>query len=245
MLDMFLLLTPLFLLPVIALIAFAGCSFQPAAAGVTHIETEVTTNPPGTNSITANLTKISGGELIVAALQWRAAVATDKPSFSAGLVPLLGGGPFQWNNMQIQIFVGSNPDDSSQLTVTATLPHNSALEWNLCVSAYSQASLDSPANNPTTSVLNFTGSTPQTQSALTIGGTDLAYAVAFAADPDGSFPGTHNAFTPPTGFTAESQTTNPMVEDGKGANPFIVQATNLNPAPNAKGFIFAMGVNVS
>ena len=240
MFDFFLLFTPLLLLPVIALLAFAGCSFQPRPAEVTHVQTVVETQSAGSNSITAELDKVFGGELVVAVVQWRPLVAADEPSLPAGFTTPSGFGPFPWNGMQVKIFLGQNSQGNTDLTVTATLPHNSASTWNLCVSAYSVVNQDSPTSSPVT--LSYTGSTPNTPG-LTIGPYDLVYAVAFAADSDGTFPGSDNTLKAGPGFTAESQTANPLVEDGKGTNPVVAQVTNANP--NSQGFIFAMGLNVA
>ncbi len=246
MLDTFLLLTPLLLLPIIGLLAFAGCHFQPATVVstpvVTHVQTVVMSAPAGTSSITADLTMLLGGELIVAAVQWRPLVATDDPSLPTGFTALGNGGPFAWNAMQVKIFLARNPDGNTQFPVTATLPHNSAVAWNLCVSAYSNVNESTPTYSPLTSPLSYTGSNPQTP-ALMVGEHDLVYAVAFAANSDGTFPGS-NSLMAGSGFTARfPQITNPLVEDGTGTNPFIAQVTNVNPDPNAKGFIFAMGMS--
>jgi hypothetical protein len=243
MIDGFVILTPILLLAVIALLGFAGCSFTPGMEpSVSHVATVVKSGAANTGSITAGPLTLTGGELIVAALQWRQEVATDKPSLSAGLTA--AAGPFAWNNMQVQIFTALNPTGNTQLTVTASLPHNSAVVWNLCVSAYSGVDEDTPIYSPQTSPLAYTGNNPQT-APLSIGSGDLVYAVAFAANSDGTFTG-NNPLTAGSGFTAEFPAiTNPLVEDGDGSSPVVAQVTNSSSDPNAKGFIFAMGMKVS
>jgi hypothetical protein len=99
-----------------------------------------------------------------------------------------------------------------------------------------------PLSSPQTSRLNYLGNNPQTPP-ISVGAGALIYAVAFAADSDGAFPG-NNPLTAGPGFTAEfPASTNPLVEDGDGTSPVTAQATNANSDPNAKGFIFAAVLN--
>ena len=245
MIDWFVILTPILLLGILALLGFAGCQFTPGAVapGVSHVQTVVQSAAAGTNSVTAAALSLQGGELIVAAVQWSSAVALpETPTLSgAPFSPVDGGGPFAWDVMSVQIFSALNPAGNTQLTVTASLPRNSNVAWNLCVSAYDGADEDAPLYSPQTSKLNYVGNNPQTP-ALNIGTGDLVYAVAFAANSDGTFPG-NNPLTAGPGFTAEFPAiTNPLVEDGTGDNPVTAQVTNANPDPDAKGFIFAMGL---
>ncbi|MGA2688615.1 MAG: hypothetical protein ABSE85_11160 [Candidatus Korobacteraceae bacterium] len=245
MIDGFVIFTPILLLVIVALLGFAGCQFTPGAApsGVSHVQTVVQSAAAGTKSVTAAALSLQGGELIIAAVQWGSAVALpETPTLSgAPFSPVNGGGPFAWNAMSVQIFSALNPASNTQLTVTASLPRNSDVTWNLCVSAYDGADEDAPLYSPQTSPLNYVGSNPQTPP-LNIGTGDLVYAVAFAANSDGTFPG-NNSLTGVPGFTAEFPAiTDPLVEDGNGTNPVVAQVTNTNPDPTAKGFIFAMGL---
>jgi hypothetical protein len=249
MLDHFLLLTPLLLLPVVALLAFAGC-YTPVTlvpAPLTHKQTVVNFNGPGTDSITADPLELEGGELIIAAVQWSSAISgPDMPQLSGAVFsPLSGVSAFQWNNMLVQIFTAMNPTGaaaSTKLAVTATLLRPSIIKWNLCVSAYSGADPGTPVYSPLSSDVKYVGNNPHTASLGILPG-DLVYAVAFAADSDGAFPGNGNSLTPGPGFTAVfPDSTNPLVESGDGSSPVTAQATNANPDLNAKGFIFAMGV---
>jgi hypothetical protein len=245
MLDPFLILTPILLLAIVALLGFVGCyqdvSITPSA--LMHVQTVVKSAPAGTKSVTADPLTLQGGELIVVAVQWSSAISgPDMPGLTgASFSPVNGGGPFAWNGMSIQIFSALNPPGNTQLAVTASLLRNSTVSWNLCVSAYIGVDDNAPLYSPQTSNLNYVGNKPQTPP-LNISTGDLAYAVAFAANSDGTFPG-NNSLTAGPGFTSEFPAiTNPLVEDGNGSNPVIAQVTNSNPEPNAKGFIFAMGL---
>lgn len=245
MLDLFLILTPVLLLAIVALLGFVGCYQDVTVTPPTiiHVQTVVTSAPANTKSVTAEPLTLDGGELIVVAVQWRTAIAGPQmPGLTgASFSQVNGGGPFAWNNMSVQIFSAFNPPGNTQLTVAATLPQNSTVTWNLCVSAYSGVDENAPLYSPQISKLNYVGNNPQTPP-LNIGTGDLVYAVGFAANGDGTFPGT-NALTAGAGFTAEFPAiTNPLVEDGNGSNPVVAQVTNSNPDPNAKGFIFAMGL---
>ncbi len=247
MIDGFVILTPILLLAVVALLGFAGCQFHAAAPpSVSNVQTVVQSAAAGTKSVTAAALSLQGGELIIAAVQWSSAVALpETPALSgAAFSPVDGGGPFAWDVMSVQIFSAVNPAGNTQLTVTALLPRNSNVAWNLCVSAYDGVDEVAPFYSPQTSPLDYAGNNPQTP-ALSIGSGDLVYAVAFAANSDGTFPG-NNPLTAGSGFTAEyPAVTNPLVEDGDGNSPVIAQVTNSNSDPNAKGFIFAMGLKVS
>lgn len=251
MLDLFLILTPVLLLAIVALLGFVGCyqniTYTPPA--LMHVQTVVATASANTNKVSANPLTLGGGELIVVALQWSASTGgANLPGLTgASFSPVNGGGPFVWyeidttHNMMVQIFSAMNPAGNTQLAVTASLLQDSTVPWNLCVSAYSGVDENAPLYSPQTSKLGYVGNNPQTPP-LNLGAGDLVYAVAFAANSNGSFPG-NNPLSPGPGFTAEFPAiTNPLVEDGNGSNPVIAQATNADTDPNAKGFIFAMGL---
>jgi len=73
----------------------------------------------------------------------------------------------------------------------------------------------------------------------------LVYAVAFAADNGGAFPG-NNSLAAGPGFTAEFTTiTNPLVENEGKAGPVTAQAPITSQNPNPRGFIFAMGIKAA
>ncbi len=245
MLDPFLILTPVLVLAIVALLGFVGCyqNVTVTPPPLMHVQTVVAQASANTSKVTAGALALQGGELIVVAVQWSSAVSgPEMPGFTgAAFSPVNGGGPFAWNGMSVQIFSAFNPAGNTQLTVTASLPRNSSVTWNLCVSAYSGVDEDAPLYSPQASKLNYVGNNPQTPP-LNIGTGDLVYGVAFAANSDGTFPG-NNLLTPGPGFTEEFPAiTNPLVEDGNGSNPVVAQVTNTNPDPDAKGFIFAMGL---
>jgi hypothetical protein len=90
-------------------------------------------------------------------------------------------------------------------------------------------------------VATYIGTTPTTAAAINLGGADIVYAVGFAADPDGTFPG-NNPLAAGSGLTAVfPSVTNPLVEDG-GSGTVTAQVSNTGPNQNAKGFILAMGI---
>jgi len=258
MFDLFLILTPLLLLPIVALLAFLGCyqdvTLTPAT--LTHVQTVVQSAAAGANTVTADPLTLQGGEFIVVAVQWSSAISVPSmPELSETSLGaqihfsgVSGGGPFAWyaidslHNMMVQIFSAVNPSGNSQFQVKASLLQASTVPWNLCVSAYAGVSEAAPLSSPQTSRLNYLGNNPQTPP-ISFGTGALVYAVGFAADSNGTFPG-NNPLTAGTGFTTEfPASTNPLVEDSAGTSPVTAQVTNANSDPNAKGFIFAMVLN--
>ena len=260
MLDLFLILTPLLLLAIVALLGFTGCYTPvmltpppPPPPGVTHVKTVVNSNGANTNTITSDMLTLQGGEFIVVAVQWGSAnAAPGMPQLSETSMASIkfpgvsNGGPFVWyaldsnHSMMVQIFSASNPMGNTQFTVKASLLQASTVPWNLCVSAYDGVNESTPLSSPQSSSLP--GDNPHT-SPISFGTGALVYAVAFAADSSGLFP-SGNMLTAGAGFTPESpQPGNPLVEDGNATNPLTAQVNNSNTDPNAKGFIFAMVLN--
>jgi hypothetical protein len=246
MIDAFVLLTPILLLLIIALLGFVGCQLvfplNPPPA-VAHVQTIVKTGLPGTDTITADPLSLEGGELIAATVQWgSAAVQPPSPALTgANFAPAVGGGPFNWSGMKIQTFLATNPDNSTSVTVQAILPGGSNVAWNLCVSAYKNVDNQTPIFSPLQNGASFIGTNPQLPP-INAGDGDIVYAVAFAADNDGTFPGS-NSFVAGPGFTAEfPAVVNPIVEDSGSGNLVTAQATNTSPVPNPRGFIFAMAI---
>lgn len=252
MFDPFLILTPLLLLAIVALLGCVGCYQEVTltAAGVTHVQTVVNSNGANTNRITSDMLTLQGGEFIVVAVQWSSAnAAPSMPGLiEASLGKIFstvgGGGPFTWyaidsnHSMMVQIFSAPNPDGNTRFQVQASLLQTSTVPWNLCVSAYS--GVDAGASSPQSS--NLPGDSPHTQPISFESGA-LVYAVAFAADSDGTFP-SGNLLSAGTGFNPESpQPGNPLVQDSNGTSPLTAQAKNSNTDPLAKGFIFAMVLN--
>lgn len=182
----------------------------------------------------------------MATLQWRSGqVVQPTPVLTgANFAPVVGGGPIDWNGMRIQTFSAINPANNNTVTVEAFILGGSSLTSNLCVSAYESFDTDVPIYSPQQSGPIFIGTNPQTPP-INVGSGDLIYAVAFAADNGGEFPGNNSLIAGP-GFTAEfPAVTNPLVEDGGTGNPVVAQATNTTQSPNPRGFIFAMGIKAA
>ena len=244
----FVLLTPLLLLPIIALLGFVGCNLvfplqAPVATPVQHVQTVVKSATAGASSIAADPLTLAGGELLIVTVQWRSPTVQQPPPALSGAVfsPIPGAGPFDWNGMNIQSFVATNPANSTSVAVQAQLAGGSIVPWNLCVTAYKGYDPDSPVYSPISSGPIFVG-TDIKSPAINVGEGDKVYAVAFAADNDGTFPGS-NSLTPGANFTAEfTVVANPMVEDGGSGNPVVAEAINTASGPNPRGFIFAMGI---
>ncbi len=178
----------------------------------------------------------------MATVQWgSASVQPPSPAFTgANFAPAVGGGPFNWNGMRIQTFLGTNPVNSKSVTVQATLPGGSNVPWNLCVSAYNDVDSDNPIFSPLQNGSSFLGTTPQLPP-ISINSGDIVYAVAFAADNDSTFPG-NNSFVAGPGFTAEfPPVANPIVEDGGSGNLVTTQATNTSPLPESTGIHLRYG----
>jgi hypothetical protein len=187
-----------------------------------------------------NLSALTGGELIIATVQWKGSLAGPQmPAFTPALPNKVG--EYVWQGIDIQVFWGTNPDGNTQFSVQ--LPQNSTIPWNLCITAYGNTDPNTPTYSPQTSALNYVGNNPQTP-AIGLAAGDILYAVGFAADSTGAFPGSAtNVLTPGPGFTAEFPTiTNPLVEDLSGSQPTVAQVTNTTTDANPKGFVFGLGI---
>jgi hypothetical protein len=235
------------MLAVVALLAFVGCDlvlkFEPIPVPVVHVQTTVKRGLPFSDRITADPLSLEGGELIVVTVQWSSPAVQPPDPVLSGLVfaPVVGGGPFPWNNMRVQTFVGINPEQNTQLAVEVMLAGGSSVTWHLCVSAYNGFDTNTPVYSPQQNGPGFVGTNPQAPTISPANG-DMVHAVAFGADNNGTFPG-NNSFTPGPGFTAEFPAiTNPLVEDAVPNGPTGAQATNTTQALNPRGFIFAMGI---
>ena len=246
MVDPFLILTPILLLAVVALFGFVGCQLVfplNAPPAVAHVDTKIKTGSPGTDTVTADPLTLEGGELIVATVQWgSAAVQQPTPTLTgANFSPVLGGGPFNWSGMKVQTFIATNPENSDTLVVQVTLPGGSNVVWNLCVSAYKNVDVDNPVVSPQQNGSVFLGNNPQLPP-ISVNPGDLVYAVVFAADNDGAFPGSNSIAAGPD-FTAEFPAiSNPLVEDGGAGNPVTAQATITSQSLNPRAFMFGMAI---
>ncbi len=245
MLDPFLILTPVLVLAIVALLGFVGCSptfVVLKAVGVQHVQTTISSHAPGTDTgegtatISADLLGLQGGELLIATVQWQSPQAPILTG--ANWMQVTGGGPFLWNNMSILSYWATNPQASTSVSAEAILNGGSNVTWNLCVSAYSGAASATAPYSPEASDPAYTGPTP-TAPAISLGPGDMLYAVGFAADPDGTFPGSTSLTAGPS-LTAEFPAVKyPLVEDG-GSGIISAQVTSNNPS--AEGFIVAMGM---
>jgi hypothetical protein len=246
MIDGFVLLTPIVLLAVIALVGFIGCQLvfplNPPPA-VEHVATTVKTGLPGMDTVTTDPLILEGGELIVATVQWgSAAVQPPTPELSgAEFSPAVGGGPFNWSGMKVQTFLARNPENQKALAVQAIVLGGANVVWNVCVSAYRNVDGANPIFSPIQNGSAFVGTNPQLPP-ININEGDTVYAVALAADNNGTFPGS-NAYVAGPGFTAEfPAVANPIVEDGGTGTLVIAQATNTAQSLNPRAFIFAMAL---
>jgi hypothetical protein len=252
MIDGFVILTPILILASIALLGFVGCqslfSVSPGVTAVEHVQTIVTAEPAGTDTITAGLSPLSGGELIVVTLQWRSAsVQQPTPAVTlngTSLAGIAGGGPFDWNTMQVQSFFGFNAPGSTSAAVQALVAGSSNLQWNLCVSAYNNVDRNNPTFGPQQSDPGFIG-TILTAPPISTGTGDTVYAVAFAANNTGTFPGNNSLSAGPNFTTEFPSITNPLVESGGIGSPIAATATNTAATPNPRGFILAIGIQVA
>jgi len=251
MIDGFVLLAPILLLAIVALLGFVGCQqlFDVSSGGnaisVKHVQTAVKPAPAGTDTITADPLTLQGGELIIATLQWRSgSVQQPAPVLTgADFAPIPGGGPFSWNGMDVQSYFAFNAQGNTSVSAEAVVMGGSNIQWNLCVSAYDNVDPDNPLYSPVQNGPSFVGTNPQTPAINTSQG-DMVYAAVFAANNNGTFPGTTLIAAGPS-FTDESGgVTNPIVEDGNTGNTVVPQAT-VSGDPNPRAFIFAVGIKAA
>jgi hypothetical protein len=238
------LLAPVFLLAIVALFGFIGCSFAPLpGAGPTPVVEIAAANSA---TLSATLMNLSGGELLVATLQWGGG---GTPNFTSGGVfqPVSNGGPFKWNGMDIQVFSAINATQGSS-TITVNLSKPSPVQWSLCICPYATKALN-PLYGAVNNGATFTGAVIKAPP-ITLNPGDSIYAVAFAADGGGvvgNFPGKNSLSVPGPFFTpGSSDVTNPLLEIGRvgsDGGAVAAEATNSNTS-NPRGFIFAVGVHL-
>jgi len=247
--DWFLILTPILLLAVISLLGFVGCGFS--TRSTYYSQEMVVLGDPAMTTISAELTDLVGGEFVVATLQWPQ-TEVRPPQLGPMMFSTISGAdsPVLWNGPNIQTFWATNMA-VGDLTVTATLRDPAGRAWSLCVTAYPVGKANATYYSPVTSDPSFKGTDPAA-AAIVAAKDDFIYAVAFGADPDGTFPG-QSSFTAAEGFLADySQVTNPLVEtrslDAKGSVTATAHNTRSDgspwdPASPPYGWIFAMGIN--
>jgi hypothetical protein len=216
---------------------------------VTHVQTVIGTTPAGPTFAAPPLT-LQGGELLIASLQWAVPSAGGSqatPTFSGALFqPVVGGGPVSWNSMKVQTFFAFN-SAAGQVNISATLPQASPDACTLCVTAYDFADPANPIYSPVQGDPTYKGTNPATTTAIAANPGDMVYAVAYAANSGGLFPGT-NPLNPGTGFTAESAVGgDPLVEDLSvtAATSVVAHATNTTMLATPRSWIFAMGIKVA
>jgi len=216
---------------------------------VTHVQTVIGTAAGGPK-ITAPPLTLQGGELLIASLQWAVPTGGSQatPTFTgASFQPVPGGGPFSWNSMNVETFFAIN-SAAGQLNISATLPQASPDECTLSVTAYDNADTTNPIYSPVESDPAYKGNNPQAPAIMANPG-DMVYAVAYAANTGGTFPGT-NPLSPGPGFTAESPVGgDPLVEDLSVTTPtvmsFVAQAKNTTTLATPRSWILAMGIKAA
>jgi hypothetical protein len=218
---------------------------------VTHVQT-VAAGAPGQKTITVPALTLQGNELLLVTVQW-AGPATAPTIAGASFQPAPMGGAFNWNTMNVQCFYAVNATNG-QIVVSTTLSQNSSAPWSVCVSAYDFADPANPIYSSVQGNPNYKVTNPQAP-AINANPGDLVYAVAYAADPTGPFPGS-NALIAGAGFTAESgpityagvgTAIDPLVEDAQitSATSVVAQATNTTANVNPRGWILAMTIKVA
>ncbi len=215
---------------------------------VAHTATVIKVAPAGTAVLTAPPIGLQGNELIVLTVQWG---GTDSAPVLTGATfqPIPGvGPPYTWNETAIQTFFAINTVNG-QVGITATLS-DAPVPWSLCVSAYDHADTSNPFYSPVASDLTYVGLEPTAPTMTAQNPGDLVYAVAFAADGDGTFPGSNQLAPadPQLGWVADSDSTNPLVMELPIAHlseDVTASAVDNNPGGPGPAWIFAMGIKIS
>ncbi len=249
MIDGFVILTPLLLLAVIALLGFVGCDpllgLNLVYPGVGYVNTAVFVEPANTNTVTAVLSGLSGGELIVIALQWSGNAPTLPPNLTSA------AGPYTWELQTtaqpkkisaIQVFTAMNPDKSAQFTVTVTL--SSVVPWSVCLTAFNTVDANAPTYSPQMVQASTSANSPAQTNAIGLGGSDALYAIGIAADGNGNILSTQGNLAPGPGFTSDYPgTTNVLVEHLlNGGNQSVPAVVNNTQNSKANLFVFGMGI---
>ena len=249
MIDGFVILTPLLLLAVIALLGFVGCDqvlgLTQAYEGTAYVNTAVFVEPATTNTVTAVLSGLSGGELIVITLQWSGNAPTFTPHLTSA------AGPYTWELQTtaaskkisaIQVLTAMNPDNSAQFTVTVTL--SSVVPWSVCLTAFSTVDANSPTYSPQTVQASTSANSPAQTSAIGLGESDALYAIGIAADASGNILSAQGNLAPGSGFTLDYPgTTNVLVEHlFPNGNQSVAAVVNNTRNSSANLFVLGMGI---
>ena len=242
MIDLFVFLTPILVLGIIALLGFVGCDLvfplEAPPGKVTHLQTATMTGVGTTLSASLSDFGSRTDQAIIVTVQWggNANVTLAGATFSLLESDFL-------NPQRVATFFVNGV--SGPVTVTATLDAPTTTEANLIVSAY-QFVGGAPAQ---ASFANGTGTTATLalQSSASSAG-DLVYSVAIARSGGAVLNG---ALSPSTGpdFTAEAgQGSYHLVQDyvlqdvDVAAGQINVTATNTAGTPTSLWFIFAMRI---
>jgi hypothetical protein len=249
MIDGFVILTPILLLAVIALLGFVGCDqvlgLTQAYEGVGYVNTAVFVEPANTNTVTAVLGGLSGGELIVITLQWSGNAPTFTPHLTSA------AGPYTWELQTtvppkkisgIQVFTAINPDNSAQFTVKVAL--NSVVPWCVCLTAFSTVDANSPTYSPQTVQASTNANSPAETNAIGLGESDALYAIGIAAGGAGNILSAQGNLAPGAGFTSDYPgTTNVLVEHlFPNGNQAVSAVVNNTQSSSANLFVFGMGI---
>ncbi len=248
MIDGFVILTPLLLLAVIALFGFVGCDqllgLTQTYEGVGYVNTAVFVEPANTNTVTAVLSGLSGGELIVITLQWSGNAPTLTPNLTSA------AGPYTWELQTtaapkkisgIQVFTAINPDNSAQFTVNVTL--SSVVPWSVCLTAFSTVDANAPTYSPQMVQASTNANSPAQTNAIGLGIADALYAIGIAADGNGNILSAQGNLAPGPGFTSDYPgTTNILVEHLLAGDQSLPAVVNNTQNASANLFVFGMGV---
>lgn len=126
---------------------------------------------------------------------------------------------------------------------------DSPVPWSLCVSAYDHADRSNPVYSPVASDPTYVGLEPTAPTIDAQNPGDLVYAAAFAADGDGTFPGSGQLApaNPQLGWVADSDITNPLVMELSvpRSEGFTASAVDNTPGGPGPAWIFAMGIKIA
>jgi hypothetical protein len=251
MIDWFVILTPILLLAVVALLGFVGCDqilgLAPTQLGspVGYVNTAVFVQPANSTSLTAVLSGLSGGELIVIALQW----SGNAPAFTPNLES--AAGPYTWELTTtappkkisgIQVFTAINPANTTEFNVQVQL--NSVVPWCICLTAFSAVDTSAPTYSPQTAQTTASANSSAQTAAVGLGDSDMLYGFGIAANGSGTILPVQGNLAPGPGFTNDyAGTTNVLVEhQSPNANQSLPVVVNNTQNSSANLFVFGMGI---
>lgn len=250
--DPFVILTPLFLLGIVALLGFVGCD---RILGLTPIEPIMDVTNIGQTMIVHGSNN-SGGAIAQASVSF-----SDRPKLIVVTVvwPTGGGtlsaltvtgGSFQpplkadvWSGYNVQTLVAANVPTGANVAISATLSSPSTPSpWFMCVTVYDNVDQSNPTYSPS-SANSTTSATITPISLNALEGSDLIYAVAIAQTAASSFANFTGQLSPSSGFTAEQSLGYVLVEDQvtTAVGPVSVGADTTG-TNTAKWYLVAIGI---